>query len=167
MTTGKTRALTLQTFVNKVMSLLVNMLSSFVIDFLPRSKCLSILWPWSPSVVILELKKIKSFTLSIFSTYICYEVMGLVVMIFGFWMLSFKPNFSLSSFTFIKRLFSSSLFSAIRVVSSAYLRLLISLPADLIPALLPPAQHSTWSTLHIKLNKHSDNIQTWRIPFPI
>ena len=56
------------------------------------------------------------------------------VMIFVFWMLSFKPTFSLSSFTFIKRLFSSSSLSAIRVVSSAYLRLLIFLPAILIPA---------------------------------
>ena len=60
--------------------------------------------------------------------------MGLDVMIFIFWMLSFKPTFSFSSFTFIKRLFSSSLLSAIRVVSSAYLRLLIFLPEVLIPA---------------------------------
>ena len=64
---------------------------------------------------------------------ICHEVMGLDAMILVFWMLSFKPMFSLSSFTFIKRLFSSSL-SAIRVVSSAYLRLLIFLLAILIPA---------------------------------
>ena len=60
--------------------------------------------------------------------------MGPATMIFVFWMLSFKPTFSLSSFTFIKRLFSSSSLSAIRVVSSAYLRLLIFLPAILIPA---------------------------------
>ena len=60
--------------------------------------------------------------------------MGLDAMILVFWMLSFKPTFSLSSFTFIKRLFSSSSLSAIRVVSSAYLRLLIFLPAILIPA---------------------------------
>ena len=65
---------------------------------------------------------------------IYHEVMGQDVMIFTFWMLSFKPAFSLSSFTFIKRLFSSSLLSAIGLVSSAYLRLLIFLLAILIPA---------------------------------
>ena len=67
------------------------------------------------------------------STY-SHEVMGSDAMILTFWMLSFKPAFSLSTFTFIKRLFSSSSLSAIRVVSSAYLRLLIFLPAVLIPA---------------------------------
>ena len=65
---------------------------------------------------------------------IWHEVMGLDAMILVFWMLSFKPTFSLSSFTFINMLFSSSSLSAIRVVSSAYLRLLIFLPAILIPA---------------------------------
>ena len=69
-------------------------------------------------------QKIKSVTVSIVSPSICHEVMGPDVMIFVFWMLSFKPTFPLSSFTFIKRLFSFSL-SAISVVSSAYLRLLI------------------------------------------
>ena len=80
--------------------------------------------------------------------------------------LNFKPTFSLSSFTFIKRLFSSSLLSAIRVVSSAYLRLLIFLPAILIPACVPPAQRFLWCTLHM-LNKQGDNIHSWRTPFPI
>ena len=65
---------------------------------------------------------------------ICHEMMGPDSMILVFWMLSFKPAFPLSSFTFIKRLLSSSLLSAIRVVSSAYLRLLVFLPAILIPA---------------------------------
>ena len=83
---------------------------------------------WS-SAVILEPNKIKSVTISIVSPYIYHEVMGPDAMIFVFWMLSFKPSISLSSFTFIKRLFSSSLLSAIRVVSSAYRRLLIFLPA--------------------------------------
>ena len=69
----------------------------------------------------------------IVSSSICHEVMGLDTMIFIFWMLNFKPTFSLSSFTF-KRLFSSSLLPAISVISSAYLRLLIFLPAILIPA---------------------------------
>ena len=72
------------------------------------------------------------------------ELMGPDAMIFVFWMLSFKLTFSLSSFTFITRLFSSFSLSAIRVVSSAYLRLLIFLPAILIPA-----QRFSWCTLHI------------------
>ena len=99
----------------------------------PRSKCLLISWLHSPSTVILQLKKINSATISTVSPSICHEVMGTDAMIFVFWMLSFKPIFSLSSYTFIKRLFSSSL-SAIRVLSSAYLRILIFLPAILIPA---------------------------------
>ena len=71
-TTGKTMALTIQTFVSKVMSFLFNMLSSFVIVFLPRSKHLLILWLQSPSTVILEPKKIKSFTASTFCPSICH-----------------------------------------------------------------------------------------------
>ena len=125
MTTGKTIALTRWTFVGKVMSLLFNMLSRLVITFLPRSKrffnfmaavticsdfgaqenkvshcfhCFPIYLPWSDGTG-------------------CHDL--------SFWMLSFKPTFSLSSFTFIKRFFSSSSLSAIRVVSSVYLRLLI------------------------------------------
>ena len=145
-TTGKTIALNRWTFVSKVISLLFNMLSRLVITFLPKRKCLLVSRLQSPSAVILEPKKIKSVTISIVSPSICYEVMGLDAMIFIFWMLSFKPNFSLSSFTFIKRLFSSSSLSA-RVVSSAYLRLLIFLPATLIPAVLHPSRHA-WRTLH-------------------
>ena len=71
--------------------------------------------------MILELKKIKSVTVSTFPPSICHEVMGPDAMIFVFWMLSFKPTFSLSTFTYIKRLFSFSSLSAIRVISSAYL----------------------------------------------
>ena len=134
MTIGKTTALTTQTFVSKVMSLLFNMVSWLVIVFLPRSKHLLISRLQSPSAVILEPKKIKSATVSIVSPSICHEVMGLDAMILVFWMLSFKPAFSLSSFTFIKRLFRSSLLSAIRVVSSAYLRLFLFLLTILIPA---------------------------------
>ena len=124
MTTGKTIVLTRWTFVGKVMSLLFNILSRLVIAFLPRSKCLLISWLQSPSAVILEPSKIKSVAISIVSPSICYEVMGPDAMILVFWMLSFKPAFSPSFFTFINRLFSS-LLSAIRVVSSAYLRLLV------------------------------------------
>ena len=76
MTTGKTKALTRRTFVGKVMSLLLNMLSMLVIAFLPRSKYLLISWLQSPSAVILEPKKIKSVTVSIVSPSICHEVMG-------------------------------------------------------------------------------------------
>ena len=74
MTTGKTIALTIWTFVSKVMSLL-NTLSNFVVAFLPRSKHLLISWLQSPSSVILEPKKIKSVTVSIVSLSICHEVM--------------------------------------------------------------------------------------------
>ena len=77
MTTGKTIALTRWTFVGKVMSLLFNMLSRFVIAFLPRSKHPLISWLQSPSAVILEPKKIKSVTVSIVSPSICHEVMEL------------------------------------------------------------------------------------------
>ena len=171
MTTGKTIALTRWTFVNKVTSLLFNMLSRLIIGegngnplqyyclenpmdgrawwatvhgvaksrtrlnnftftftrmiiaFLSRSKCLLISWLQSPSTVILEPSpKIKSLTVSIVSPSICHEVMGPGTMILAFWMLNFKAT----SFTFIKRLFSSSSLAAIGVVSSAYLQLLIS-----------------------------------------
>ena len=83
----------------------------------------------------------------------------------SFWMLSFKPTFSLCSFTFIKRLFNSFLLSAIRVVSSAYLRLLVFLPAILIPAYASSilAFHEVYSAY--KLNKQGDNIQPWRTLF--
>ena len=105
------------------LSLLFNMLSNLVITFLPRSKCLLISWLQSPSAVILEPKNIKSDTVSTVSPSISYEVMVQDAMIFIFRVLSFKPTFLLSSFTLIKRLFSSSSLSAIRVVSSAYLHI--------------------------------------------
>ena len=108
MTPGKTIALTRRTFVGKVMSLLFSMLSRLVITFLPRSKRLLISWLQSPSAVIWEPKKIKSDTVSTVSPSNSHEVMGPDAMIFVFWMLSFKPTFSLSTFTFIKRLLSSS-----------------------------------------------------------
>ena len=84
MTTEKTIALTMQTFVGKVMFLLFNMLSKFVMAFLPRSKHLLILWLQSPSVVILEPKKIKSAIVSTFSLAVCHEVMGWDAMIVVF-----------------------------------------------------------------------------------
>ena len=166
MTTGKIIALTRRTFAGKVMSLLFNMLSRLVIIFLPRSKCLLVSCLQSTSAVILELPKIKSVTVSIVSPSICPEVMGPDAMILVFWMLGFKPAFSLSSYTFIKRLFSSSL-SAIRVLSSAYLRLLIFLLAILIPACASSSPAFCMMYSAYKLNKQGDNIQPWCTLFPI
>jgi len=152
MTTGKIIALTRWTLVGKVVPLLFNTLSRFVIAFLPRSKHLFILWLQSLFAVILEPKKIKSVTVSIVSPSTSHEVMGPDALIFVFLMLSFKPDFSLS-FTFIKRLFSSFSLSAISVVLSAYLRLLIFLLPILIPACASssPAFCMTYSAW--KLNK--------------
>ena len=133
-TPGKTIALTRQTFVGKLMSLLFNMLSKLVTAFLQRSKSLLISWLQPPSAVTLEPPKIKSLIASIVSLSIYHKVMGPDAMILVFRMLSFKPTFSLPSFTFIKRLFSSFSLSAIRVGSCAYLRLLIFLLAILILA---------------------------------
>ena len=112
MTTGKAIALTRWTFVGKLISLLFNMLSRLVITFLPRSKRLLIAQLQSPSAVILEHKNIVCHCFPIYFPW----VMGQDGMIFVFWMLSFKPTLSLSSFTFIRRIFSSSSLSAIRVV---------------------------------------------------
>ena len=98
---------------------------------------------------------------------ICHEVMEPDAMILVFWMLNFKLPFSLSSLIFIKRLFNSSLLSAIGVVSSAYLRLLTFLLAVLILACASssPAFYMMYSA-H-KLNKQGDSIQLWCTPFPI
>ena len=143
----------------KVMFLLCNMLSRFVITFLPRSDCLLISWLQSPSIVILEPKKIKSATVCIFSPSICHEVMGLDAIIFIFWMLSFKPAFSLSSFTFTKRLFSSLSLSVIKMVASAYLRSLVFLPTVLIPACT--SSSLAFCLIHSaqKLNEQGDSLQ--------
>ena len=92
-----------RTFVSKVTFLLSNILSRLVIAFLPRSKRLLISCLQSPSVVILECKKIKSVTVFNVSPSICHEEVGLDAMILVFWMLIFKPTLSLFSFTFIKR----------------------------------------------------------------
>ena len=114
-TTGKTITLTIWTFVGKVTSLLFNMLSRFVIAFLPRSKCILVSWLQSSSTVILEPKKIKSTILYTFPPSLCHEVMRQDAMILVF----IKLAFLLSSFTLIKRFFSSSLLSVVRVESSA------------------------------------------------
>ena len=100
MTTGKTIALTIWIFVGKMMSLPFDMLSRFVIAFLPRSKYVFISWLQSPSTVILEPREIKSVTTFTFSLSICYEVMERDAILI-FWTLSFKSAFSVSFFTLI------------------------------------------------------------------
>ena len=157
MTTWKTIALTVQTFVGKVMPLLFNTLSRFVITFLPRSKRLLISWLQLPSAVILELKKRKSVTAMTYSPSICHEVMGLHATILVFLILSFKPAFSLSYFILINRLSSSSSLSAIKVISSAYLKLLIFLPAILIPACNSSNLAFRMMCSAYKLNKQGNN----------
>ena len=132
------------------------MVSRLVIAFPPRSKHLLILSLRSPTSLTLEHKKIKTVTASIVSPFICHEVMRQDAMVFIF-DVEFSAKFFLSSFTF-KRLNSSPPF-AIRVVSSTYMRLLIFLPAGLIPVCdsSTPAFHMMYSAY--KLNKQGDNIQ--------
>ena len=119
------------------------------------------------AAVVLEPPKINYLTVSIVSPSICHEMIQPDAMILLFWMLSFNPLFPLSSFTFIKKLFSSSSLSAIRVISSAYLRLLIFLPAILIPACASSSPVFLMMYSAYKLNKQGDNIQPWHTPFPI
>ena len=140
------------------------MLSKFVIAFLPRIKHLFFSWLQSPFTVILEPKKIKSVTTSTFAP---FAMEWWDATIFVFWMLSFKPVFSLSSFTFIKRLFSSSLLSATRVVSCAYLRLLIFLLVILITACASSSLAFYMMYSACKLNKQGDNILPWCTPLLI
>ena len=143
------------------MSLLFNMLFRFAITFLPRSKGLNFM---ASVTVHSDFGAQENKACHCFPIYLpwsdgtgCHDL--------TFWMLTLKPAFAPSSFTFIKGLFSSSL-SAIRVVSSAYLRLLILL-AILIPACASsnPTFHTMYSAC--KLNKQGDNIQPWCTPFPI
>ena len=143
----KTIALIRWTFVGKVMSLLFNILSRLIITFLPRSKHLLISWLQSPSTVILEPPRSK--VSHCFPIY-CHEVMGPDAMILVFWILSFKPTFWLSSFTFIKRFFSSSSLSAIRVVSHLHIwGCWYFSRQSWFQLVLHPAQHFLWCTLHI------------------
>ena len=118
------------------------------------------------TAVILEPKKIRSVTFSIVSPSVCHEVMGPGAMILIFLNEYFKPNFSLYSFTIIKELYSSSSLSTFRVVSSAYLRLLIFSGQSWFQLMLHPVWfHIMYSPY--KLNKQDDNIQPLRTPFPI
>ena len=146
MTAGKTIALTIWTFVSEVMSLLLNVLWRFLIAFLPRNKHLLISWLHSPFAVIWEPLKIKVVIVSSFSLFICHEVPW--SLFFEYWDLSQLFH---SPFSFIKRLFSSSLLSAVKVISSAYLRLLIFLQAVLIPACdsSSPIFHTMYSAYNL------------------
>ena len=154
-------ALTSWTFVGKVMSLLFNMLSRLVIAFLSRSRHLLISWLQSPSAVILEPPKIKFVTISIVSWSICQEVMGPDAMIhFECWIL--RQIFPLYSFTFTKRLFSSSSLSAIRVLSFLYLRLLIFLLAVLIPACASSSPAFCMMYSACKLNQRQE-VSKWEL----
>ena len=111
--------------------------------------------------------KIKFLTVSTVSPSICHALMEPDAMILVFWMLSFKPTFSLSIYTFIKRLFSFSSLSAISVVLFANLRLSIFLPAILIPGCASSSQAFRVMYSAYKLNKQGDNIQPWHTPFLI
>ena len=141
MTIGKAIALTRWIFVSKVMCLLSNTLSRFVTDFLPNSKCHCILWQQSQSTSMVEPKKMKFDT---FSPCVCHEVIELDAVILVFWMLIFKPGFSLFSFTLNKRFFSYSSLSAIWVVSSAYWACW-----SWFQIVIHPAQYFMWYIQHI------------------
>ena len=164
-TTGKTIALTRQTFIDKVMSLLFNTLSRFVIAFLLRNKWLNFM----AAVTVhsdfgaQENKICHCFNylpiyLSRSDETRCHDL--------SFLNIEFQASFSISSFHPLQEALFSSL-SAIRVVSSACLRLLIFLLAILIPAWASssPAFHMMYFAY--KLNKQGDNIQPWHTPFPI
>ena len=147
-------ALTKWTFVGKLMSLLFNTLSRFVIAFLPRNKHLL-----SFMVAVTIWSDFGAQENKVCHCFHCFPWSDLPwsdgkgCHIFVVWMLSFRPAFSLSSFTFIKKLFSSFSLSTIRLAFSAYPTLLIFLPVILIlpelqPDQLHPAQHFSWCTLN-------------------
>ena len=137
------------------------------IAFLPRSSCLLISWLQSPSAVLLEPKKRKSVTASTFSPSIFHEVKGPDAMILVFLILSFKLAFSLSFLYLIERFFSSSSLSPIRVVSSAYLRLLVLLPAVLIPACNSSVLALLMICFACKFNKQGDHKQPCHTPISV
>ena len=167
MSTRKTIALTIWTFVGRVISLFPNTLSRFLIVFLPRSNHLLISWLQSPSAVILEPKERKSVTSSTFPPSICHIVMGLDAMILVFLIFSLKPALLLYSFTLIKGLFSSSSFTAIREISSAYLSLLMFLLPILIPACNSSSQAFLMMCSVYRLNKQGDSRQPCCTSFSI
>ena len=148
-TTEKTIALTIVTFVGKVMSLLFNMLPRLIIIFLPRSKHLLTLWLQSPTTVILEPKKIKSVTAPTFSLSICHEVMGPDAMILVFRMFIFKPAFSLSSFALIKRHLVSLHFLPLEWCHLHIWGCWCFSRQPWFQLVIYPAQHFSWCDLHV------------------
>ena len=135
-------------FVSKVTSLFFNRLSRFIIAFLPRDKRLFISWLQSWSTVILEPKERKSVTASTFPPSVCHEVMGPDAMMLVFWIFDFNQLFHCPLSPSSRGSLVPLSLSAIKVVSSAYLRLLIFLPAILIPAYASSSLHFTLCTLH-------------------
>ena len=166
MTTGKTMAKTIRTLVSRLMSLLFNTLSTSVSVLLPRSTHRLISWLQSPPAVTSEPRR-GNLSLLWPSPSICHEVTGLDAMILVILIFSFKLALSLSSLNLIKRLFSSFLLSAFRVVSSTYLGLLILL----LPILMPVCNSSNPAFLMMcsayRLNKQGDSRQPSRTPFSI
>ena len=142
------------------------MLSRLVITFLPRSKRLLISWLQSPSAVILEPKK------TVWHCFHCVPIYspwsdGTGCHDLSFLNVELEANFFTLLFHFHQEAFSSSSLSAIRVVSSAYLRWLIFLPAILIPACVSSSPAFLMMCSAYKLNKQGDDIQPWCTPFPV
>ena len=133
MTTGKITALTRWTFIGKVMSPLVNMLSRLVIAFLPRSKHLLFSWRQPPSAVILEPKKIQPLTASIVCPSICHEVMVLGAMILVFYLLSFRPTLPLPSLWWLREIPGQPLSSWLTASSLQFLPLIFPLCVQNFP----------------------------------
>ena len=149
MTTGKTIALTRQTFVSNVMSLLFNMLSRLVIALLSRSKHFLISWLQSLSAMILEPKEIKSVTVSIVSLSIFCEMLGPDTIFLVFWILSFKPAFhsslSLSSTVCsVPLLFLPQVWYLLHIICYCYFSRQSS-----FQFMFHPAQYFAWGTVHI------------------
>ena len=158
-TIGKTMALTLQTSVSTVMSLLFNMLSRFVIAFLPKNKRLSISRLQSQSAVILEPKKNKVYHCFCIFPSLCHEVMGPDAMILVFWMLSFNPAFSLYSFILSRSALVPLRFLPLEWYHLAYLRLL--------PEILIPACESSNPLFHMMYSACKLSTQGTNAFFPI
>ena len=149
MNTGNTIALTIWTFVGKVMSLLFNTLSRFVIAFPPGSKHLLISWLQSPSTMILEPKKRKSVTASTFSPSICHEVLGPDAMILVFLIFSFKLAFPLYSFTLIKKFLVPLYFLPSECHHLHIWGCWCFSQQSLFQLVTYPAQHFSWCAQHI------------------
>ena len=145
-TTGKTIALTILIFVNKVMSQLFNTLSRFVIAILPRSKCHLISWLQSLPTLILEPNK-WNLTVSTFFLSICHEVIGTDAIILVFWMLSFKPTFSLSTFTSSRGSLAPLHFLPLQWYNLHTWGCYVS-RQSLFQLVIHPAQHFVWFILH-------------------